>query len=320
MAFALAPAVLRTAPAQAARDGLTAGAVQFGTVHWLLDVIKERKLDAAEGFSLTLRMFATNGAADIALLGREADIIVSDWFWVLRQRSLGGDFQFMPYSTALGSVVVPEASPIKSIADLKGKKIGVAGGPLDKSWVLLRAYGINQGAGDLAKTANPVFGAPPLLNEQATAGRVDALLNFWPFAARLEAKGYRRLITISDIMHSFGIESDLPLVGFVFPGSLAQGEPGLMKGFAKAVHKAEEILSKSDEECERIRPLMKASSDEEFRLLRDRYREGLLARWSERDVEAAQKLFSLVQETSKEDATLTGVRFDPQAFWDGFVF
>ncbi len=299
---------------------LTAGAVQFGTVHWLFDVIADKKLDALEGFTLSQRMLASNGAADIALLGQEADIAVTDWFWVMRQRSLGGDYLFMPYSSALGSVIVPEASPVKSVAGLKGKEIGVAGGPIDKSWILLRAYGISHGAGDLAATAKPVFGAPPLLNEQAAAGRIGALLNFWPFAVRLEAKGWRRLITVSEILRSFGIAGDLPLVGFVFSGKLAKDEPGLMQGFARAFLKAQRILLESDAEWERIRPLMKASSDEEFRLLRDRYREGALRRWNEGDREDARNLFGIVREIGGDDVTGAGVRFDPMAFWDGFVF
>ncbi len=318
-ACTITPLMPSLSSAQSQR-ALTAGAVQFGTVHWLFDVIKERKLDTAEGFTLSLRMFASNGAATIGLLGGGADIVVTDWFWVMRQRSLGGDYLFMPYSATLGSVIVPGNSPIKSVPELKGKAIGVAGGPIDKSWILLRAYGISQGAGDLAVTAKPVFGAPPLLNEQASAGRLDALLNFWPFAARLEAQGYRKLISVSEIMSSFGIAGVLPLLGFVFAAKLASADPSLVQGFAGAVRKAQRILLASDEEWERIRPLMHASSDEEFRLLRDRYREGLHHSWNEHDLEAAHRLFMIVRETGSEDVTGAGVQFDPKAFWHGISF
>ena len=312
-----ATAALVSGGATAAEQaGLTVGAVQFGTLHWLLDVIKERKLDAEEGFDLSLRMVANTGAAIIALLGHEADIIVTDWFWVMRQRSLGGDYLFMPFSAALGGVIVPGDSPIRSVADLKGKKIGVAGGPIDKSWLLLRAFGIKSGAGDLAATATPVFAAPPLLNEEAAAGRIDALLNFWPFAVKLEATGYRQMISVSEIMQALGIENPLPLVGFVFPANLASGPA---QAFARAVQKGQAILATSDQEWERIRPLMKAGSDEEFRMLRARYREGLLHSWSARDREAARKLFAIVRDTGGEEVTGAGVTFDPRAFWDGLV-
>ena len=320
LAAACAVASLAPLGARAERKSvLTVGAVQFGTGQWLFDVIANGKLDAAEGFTLSQRLLASNSAADIALLGQQADIAITDWFWVMRQRSLGGDYLFMPFTAALGGVIVPEASQLRTVSDLKGKEIGVAGGPIDKSWILLRAYGIKQDAGDLASTARPVFGAPPLLNEQAAAGRMDALLNFWPFAVRLEAKGWRRLIAVSDIMHSFGIGAGLPLVGFVFPASLARDEPALMQGFAKAVLKAQRILLDSDEEWERIRPLMKAASDEEFRLLRDRYREGVPRSWNQAGREGARKLFEIVRETGGEEVTGAGVQFDPKAFWDGFV-
>lgn len=301
------------------KDVLSAGAVQFGTVHWLFDVIANNKLDAAEGFTLSARLLANNGAADIALLGHQVDVAVTDWFWVMRQRSLGGDFLFMPYSSALGSVIVPEGSPLKSVADLQGKEIGVAGGPIDKSWILLRAYGLKHGAGDLAATANPMFGAPPLLNAQAEDGRTQALLNFWPFTVRLEAKGWRRLITVGEMMSFFGIGANLPLVGFVFDGALAKERSTLLQAFSKAFVKAQHILLESDSEWERVRPLMKANNDEEFRLLRDRYREGVLRGWNKKDREDAGKLFGIVHDIGGDNVTGAGVKFDPKAFWDGFV-
>jgi NitT/TauT family transport system substrate-binding protein len=176
----------------AASARLRAATLKFGTVNWLLNVITHNKLDEAQGFNLDILELASNNATQVALLAGEVDLVVADWFWVMRQRALGEDFQFIPYSAALGSVVVPPGSALAAVRELKGQRIGVAGGPLDKSWLLLRAYSEREGAGDLATTATPVFGAPPLLNEQIRAGRIDALLNYWHFAARLEAEGYRR--------------------------------------------------------------------------------------------------------------------------------
>ena len=316
-AASVAAALLSGGAAAASLPMLTVGAVQFGTLHWLLDVIKDRKFDAEEGFELSPRIVASTGAASIALLGHEADIIATDWFWVMRQRHLGGDYLFMPFSSAVGGLIVPADSPVKSIADLKGKKIGIAGGPIDKSWLLLRAYGIRHGAGDLAATATPVFAAPPLLNEEAAAGRLDAILNFWPFAVRLEAAGYRQIISVSEMMRALGIETRVPLLGFVFPASLAASH---VQAFSRAVQKGQSILAQSDQEWERIRPLMNARGDLEFSMLRAQYREGLLTSWNTHDREAARKLFEIVRETGGEDVTGVDVTFDPGAFWDGAVF
>ena len=92
------------------------------------------------GLTVTVVEVATNQAGPVALLSGEADVIVSDWPWALRQRAMGEQVKFAPYSSALGAVMVAPDSPIKTLADLKGKKLGVAGGAIDKSWLLLRAY------------------------------------------------------------------------------------------------------------------------------------------------------------------------------------
>jgi len=74
-------------------------------------------------------------------------------------------------------------SGIKTLADLKGKKIGVAGGPLDKSWLLLQGMAKQEHDFDL-KTENEIaFGAPPLLAEKTRQGELDAMLNFWHYNA-----------------------------------------------------------------------------------------------------------------------------------------
>ena len=50
-------------------------------------------------------------------------MILSDWLWVARERSLGDSLVFYPSSSTLGAVMVTANSPIKAIADLKGKKL-----------------------------------------------------------------------------------------------------------------------------------------------------------------------------------------------------
>jgi len=81
--------------------------------------------------------------------------------------------------------MVAADAPTRSLGDLKGKKLGVAGGPLDKSWLLLRASALRSGI-DLKSEASIVYGAPPLLAQKALQGEIDATLTFWNFSAALE--------------------------------------------------------------------------------------------------------------------------------------
>ena len=112
--------------------------------------------------------------------------------------------------------MVPAGSPVRDLSDLKGRSLGIAGGPLDKSWLLLRALARRSGGFDADREIDKAFAAPPLLNQQIQAGRLDAVLNFWHFAARLEAAGFRRVMGVDEMVSALGIDGKIPLIGYVF--------------------------------------------------------------------------------------------------------
>jgi len=64
---------------------------------------------------------------------------VVDWLWVARARALGAKLLFYPYSSSVGSIMVKSDSPVRKIDDFKGPVLAVAGGPLDKSWLIVQA-------------------------------------------------------------------------------------------------------------------------------------------------------------------------------------
>ena len=146
--------------------------------------------------------------------------MLSDWLWVARERALGDSLVFYPSSSTLGAVMVPAQSPIREIADLKGRKLAVAGGPLDKSWLLLQALARRSGV-DLRRQATVVYGAPPLLSEKALQGETDATLTFWNFCADLEGKGYQRAIGMDSVMKGLGAKGPVAIVGYTFDGAWA---------------------------------------------------------------------------------------------------
>lgn len=299
----------------AAQERITVGVLKFGSVDWLVNTINANKLDAKHGVAVTAVPYATNNASLVSLLGRTSDVVVGDWFWVLRQRALGDDFVFAPYSISLGAVMVPKDSAITDIAGLRGKRLGVAGSPLDKGWLLLRAAGLKlTGLGDLADTAEPVYGAPPLLGEQLRSGKVDALLTYWQFAAGLEAEGYRRLTGVTELMTWLGKDSAVPLVGFILSQKAIAARPAAYDGFFAAIEDAKQLLLTSDAEWERLRPVMGAATDAIFIALRDRFREGLAYEWTATQRDNAGRIFDVLTALGGPELTGAGVRFDPAAF------
>src|SRR3954466_15695468 len=187
LALAVALALTLAGPGRAA-DTIRLAVQKTGTFSWELAAIRAGGRDKEADLSLDVTELASPEAGKIALRAGNADIILSDWLWVSRERTLGAKLTFYPYSSALGAVMVPASSPIKSLADLKGRKLAVGGGPIDKSWQLLQAR-MKQDGIDLKSEATIVYGAPPLIAAKALDGEMDASLNFWNFCAQLEAKG-----------------------------------------------------------------------------------------------------------------------------------
>lgn len=276
------------------------GVLQFGTVSWGLDVVKAHGLDRAEGCELEVQPFANNNATAVALQGGAVDMIVNDWIWVARQRAEGQSFSFVPYSTALGALMVPDGSGIGSLDDLKGKRLGVAGGPLDKSWLLLRALARERFGFDPAEAAEPVYAAPPLLNEQILAGRLDAVLTYWHYAARLDAAGFERVQDVAGMARDLGIGSAVPLVGYVFDEAWAAEHRETLLGCFRAIRAANRLLAESDAEWERLRPLMRAEDEATIRALREGYRAGIPQRWGEAERADAARLYAILAELGGE--------------------
>lgn len=277
----------------AGAEPLHIGVQRTGTFAWQLDVITRHGLARESGLDLTIQEFASPEAGKLALNGGTVDVAVVDWLWVARERALGHRLQFYPYSTAVGAVMVKANSPLKRLSDLRGRSLAVAGGALDKSWLIVRAAAERRGI-DLARDANLMFGAPPLLYEKLRQGEADANLNFWNFCAKLESQGYRSLYDVREAETELGLSQPIALIGYAFSEQFLSSHPGTIDRFLAAARRADQILLQSDGEWEALRPLMAVENQATFEAYRAIGRD-TVPRRSINDEEAdARKLFSLL--------------------------
>jgi NitT/TauT family transport system substrate-binding protein len=292
-----AVAVLAFAATSAtATERIRVAVQRTGTLSWELDIIKAHGLDRKADLRIETLELASTEAGKIALKGGSADVMLSDWLWVARERSLGDNLVFYPSSSTLGAVMTPARSPINEIGDLKGRKLAIAGGPLDKSWLLLQGLARRAGV-DLRRQATIVYGAPPLLSEKALQGEHDATLTFWNFCADLEGKGFRRAIDMAGVMKGLGAKGPVAIVGYTFDGAWAARSRGAIDRFLDATRQAKEILAGSEAEWQRLAPRIGVSDAKALAIYRQRYGEGIVRRPLDEEVADARALYLVLAET-----------------------
>ena len=299
-----------------AADRLRLGVQTTGTFAWELAVIKAAGLDSKADLDLVVTELASTEAAKIALMGGAVDIILSDWLWVARERGLDTNLVFAPYSTALGAVMVPADLPAKALDGLRGKTIGVAGGPLDKSWLLLRALA-QRGGLDLKASANVVFGAPPLLYEKTVNRELDANLTFWNYAVALEARGFRRLIGMDEVETRLGAKGPLAIVGYVFDESLVKNHGAALERFFKIAREAKQELARSDADWARIGKEIGVTDPKELALYRERYIAGIPRRPVKEEAADAAALYHIVRDIGGPELVGAATELNPGTFYRG---
>jgi NitT/TauT family transport system substrate-binding protein len=153
-----------------------------------------------------------------------------------------------------------------------------------------------------------------LLSEKTKQGELDAVLNYWHFCARLEADGFRRLVSVEDAEKTLGASSPVSAIGYIFHEKWAAENPQAIAGFIKASAGAKDILARSDEAWLRLAPIMRAEG-KELEKLRDRYREGIPRRPVADDAEDAAKLYKVLADIGGERLVGKAREMAPGTFW-----
>jgi NitT/TauT family transport system substrate-binding protein len=313
-ALALYASACLASSAEAA-DHLRISIQKTGTVSWEIALMKARGLDKAADLEVETTELASTDAGKVALEGGGADMIVSDWLWVARERGLGDKLLFTPYSSALGAVMAPKDSPIRGLADLAGRSIGVAGGPIDKSWLLLRAAALRKGL-DLSRTARPSYGAPPLIAEKFAQGETDVALEFWNFCADLETRGFRRAIEMADVEKALGASGQVAMTGYVFSESFAAAHRDVLSRYFAAVAAVHEILAHDRSAWEPIKARLNLKDDAALEVYRTRYLDGIPKRTVAEQAADARILYRALADLGGKELVGEAADLDVGLFYD----
>jgi NitT/TauT family transport system substrate-binding protein len=210
--------------------------------------------------------------------------------------------------------MVKNGSPLRGIADLRGHVLAIAGGPLDKSWLIVQAAATRQGI-DLKRDTTLAYGAPPLISQKLQQGEAEASLNFWNFCASLETQGYRRIFEVRDAEAALGLTEPVALIGYAFSEQFAADHRSAIDRFIAAAQKADDIMLRSDKEWDALRPLMNAGDEKTFGAYRDRTREGIPQRPIAAEEMDARTLFKALASIGGAELVGPSQELDPSLYY-----
>jgi len=292
------------------------GVLKYGTLNWELDLAEANEFPAQYGFRLTRVALGSPQALSVALQGGAVDMIVGDWLWAARQYDEGRFYHFYPYSTAAGELVVHSSDNAANIGDLKDKTIGFAGGKGNKNWLLYSAYARQHFGLDLASQTTVKFAAPPMLNQLMLRNQLDAVVNFWHYAAELKTYDKRSLLTMDEVLGSWQISADVPVIGWLFKQSWADENKALVDQFFAMSFATRAKMNEDDNLWQSIPSFTQKYSDDARPVLIEHYRAGIPTRFDASIKADLQKLFKVL----KANEGTTGVTGSLQSLPDSLFW
>lgn len=277
------------------------GMLEGGPVSWEVQTIRDLGLDQKHGFVMTPIVLPTPSTAQIALKANKVDAIAADWLWVSGARSRGEDYTIAPIYGFAGSLLVKSSSPVQGLADLKGRRLGIIGGPDDATWLMLQAQAQKVEGFDLAAETQQIHASPEALEQALANGKIDALVMDWPFEVLRRRADLREVASMATAQTALSLDPAQPTEGYVLRSGWVGENPDLAQGFLAAAAEARGILATDDAQWEQLRKRTGAADDATFDELRADYRAGIAQSW---DADKAQALFTTLSEV--QGGKLTG--------------
>jgi aliphatic sulfonates family ABC transporter substrate-binding protein len=138
-------------------------------------------------------------------------------------------------------IIVAEDSELKTVADLRGKRVAVKHGTSTHGGLLTLLAATGMEPADLEL----VDMRPPDMIDALIAGSIGAMVASEPTPSLAEAAGGRELATLG------GLDNSYPILLLAREELLAE-HPETVAAFLRAMRRAEELLESEPEECARV--------------------------------------------------------------------
>lgn len=217
-----------------------------GTNSFIPFVMKKYKLDAKYGFELQVVPAVNPQAMLTAVQAGGAEIGNVFWSDIARWRNAGVKVVgISPMLAWADFAVVPASSSIRTLADLKGKKLGVTSRN-SLNFVVMRAVAQRNFGFDLEKEVVVHEGSVSLLRGLLEQGQLDASEMYNSLAPAMFASGkFRPLAQIRELIVQLGLP-DAPFLLYMCDENYATAHPANVRAFLAAFRETIEILKVDD--------------------------------------------------------------------------
>jgi NitT/TauT family transport system substrate-binding protein len=281
-------------------ETVTAVVIQ-GTQMFPIQVMQDKGIDKKHGFDLEVTPVAGPSALYPAMQDKDFQIGFGVWASNARLRDGGVPItNIYSLNQITNEVLVPVNSKIQSISDLRGKKVGVYGGPGGGSTTWFRMVTQKLYGFDLLKDTEVIFGSPGILAGQLASGQLDAALLVEPANIELIEKGQAR--SIGDIGAELAEETGItPLFVTVTANEdWAAANPETASNLVAAMRESVQYIQDNPDVWEDLGPKVGITSDDGINLLREKAGSAFLLEWNETLIDEQMKFADMVTETLGE--------------------
>jgi len=273
------------APDAAAADKVKVVALE-GSQLFPVQIMQTKGIAAKHGIEIDLMRVASPTASYTVMQTGDFNIGFGGWLSVAVLRAKGfklsNVYSMVSYTNDL---MVKADSPIKSISELKGKRLGLFGGANAATTWLFRVVSVKFFGFDPTKDAKIHFGAPPLLVGMLERGELDAILILDPFITQLLETGkFRSIGNLGRIWQEKTGQHPM-LVAVTVNEPWAKANPDVVKRFVLAFKEALTYLKTRPEVWPEIAKAMRVKTDKGTALLRERTAGALITKWDKKFID-----------------------------------
>jgi ABC-type nitrate/sulfonate/bicarbonate transport system substrate-binding protein len=210
-----------------------------------------------------------------------------------RKVQTGYGLAIFPTFKATNKVVVPTASPLQSLADLRGQRVAVSsttGGEFSVlKWILKSDYNL-----DILRDMDPRPVPPPVALQLLGQGDAAALMMFEPWASRAMFGGRGRVL--ADLQQEWQRRKGQPLwfSAIHVDDTFARAHPNAIKRYLMAYSEAVDYINRDSPDVRQLlREVFNLTDDADAQLFHEHVKGVFTNRWDDQTIAAIKEYMQI---------------------------